>query len=87
MALTVSPYATRLTPDSLSLAAAQNSPLRNPNMARNVSINMDGMPDYANDPDQHVDTLDMDMVADFGDGLGVDMHFGHGDDSKPLIGE
>lgn len=92
MALTVSPYATRLTPDSLSLSAAQNSPLRNPNMSRTVSINMDGLPDYGNDPEQHVDALDIDMVADFGDtmgvgvgvGVGVDMHH-FGDDTKPMV--
>lgn len=86
MALTLSPYAPRLTPSSLS--ATPSSPLRNPNMSRTVSINMDGLGDYGNDP-EHVEGLDMDMVADFGDGMGVDMNFGQSSDvvKHQMVGE
>ncbi|KAL1408077.1 transcription factor of the MADS box [Vanrija albida] len=57
-------------------------------MSRTVSINMDGLGDY-NDTTEHFDSLDTsDMVADFGDGMGVDMNFGgHGDDEKVVDSE
>lgn len=86
MALTLSPYAPRFTQSSLSGSIAPDSPLRNnPMMSRTVSINMDGLGDY-NDTTEHFDSLDTsDMVADFGDGMGVDMNFGHADDEKGAL--
>ncbi len=41
-----------------------------------------------NDLNDGVDALDMDMVADFGDGIGVDMNFDNTDvKDSDLIGE
>ena len=80
MAPTLSPFTPRFQPSPLSVPA-QSSPSGNPIMSRTVSINMDGLGDYGNDP-EHVDSLGMDMVADFGD-VGVDMSgFGHSQGAK-----
>lgn len=65
MALTISPYAHRINASPLSVTPSSPTPY--PIMSRSVSINMDGMPEYGNDP-ENVEGLDMEMVPDF-DGM------------------
>lgn len=65
MALTISPYAHRINASPLSVTPSSPTPY--PIMSRSVSINMDGMPDYGNDP-ENVEGLEMEMVPDF-DGM------------------
>lgn len=81
MALTISPYAHRISASPLSVTPSSPTPY--PIMSRSVSINMEGMPDYGNDP-ENVEGLDMDMVQDFGEGM---VNFGGPSEAKVPVGE